>query len=55
MTTMFYIYTSELSGQQFVVEPHDDESYSVHAISYGPYVAWVAEGNTPVEWSPDAD
>lgn len=52
---MFYIYTAELSGRQFIVEPHTDGSYTIHPMSYEPYNTWLAEGNTPEEWSANAD
>lgn len=51
--TAFYVYTSELSGQTFVVEPTGEKSYVVHPASHPAYLAWLSEGNTPEEWNPD--
>ena len=56
---MFYIFSSaspifgnEITNVRRII---DETSVEVMAIDNPEYLAWVAEGNTPEEWSPNGD
>jgi hypothetical protein len=57
----YFVVDSPLGLKRHLVRIHDDgrlvwfaDDDTVDCLEHHAYLEWVAEGNTPEEWSPDA-
>lgn len=56
---MYFIATSTMDGSHFIVMPSDQSTLWIpvdeNNTDYQQYLLWLAEGNVPEEWNPDAN